>query len=98
MKTMELPKAVRSVCLLLFVLLGASTTVTLAGENWPTWRGPDMNSIASGCNPPLKWGESENIKWKVKLTGDESNYPPAFAGDEMYLKGKHNLYCITTSN
>lgn len=58
----------------LIVLLGAG--VASAGENWPTWRGPDMNGIAPGGNPPLQWSETKNIKWKVKLggRGDLSNF------------------------
>lgn len=107
---------------ILIVLLGVGATVGFGDDNWPTGRGPDMMGIASEGKPPLKWGESENIKWKVKLTGDESNSSPviwdnkiffqtavdtkikdvdcspAFVGDEMYLKGKQNLYCIATSN
>lgn len=72
------------VCVFLIVLLGMD--VVLGGDNWPTWRGPDLNGIASGCNPPLKWGESENIKWKIKLTGDESNSSPVIWGDKIFFQ------------
>lgn len=37
-----------------------------AGENWPQWRGPALNSVAQG-KPPLRWSETENIKWRVEL-------------------------------
>ncbi len=45
-----------------------------------------MKGIASEGNPPLKWGESENIKWKVKLTGDESNSSPVIWGDKIFFQ------------
>jgi outer membrane protein assembly factor BamB len=86
MKTMELSKTPKVICAILIVLLGVSTTMTLGGETWPTWRGPNMNGIASGGNPPLKWSESENIKWKIKLTGDESNSSPVIWGDKIFFQ------------
>ena len=123
----------------MIVLLGACAHVALAGDNWPTWRGPDTMGISPGGNPPLEWSETKNIKWKIKLEGDASNSSPviwgdkiylvgrngvsyvlkpsdkfevlavntlddkfdcspAFVGDEMYLKGKQNLYCIAALN
>ncbi len=84
MKTMKSTKAVSIVCLFLIVLLVMDAA--LGGENWPTWRGPDMNGIASGCNPPSKWGESQNIKWKVKLTGDGSNSSPVIWGHKIFFQ------------
>jgi len=68
------------------LLLAVYTEVTLCGENWPTWRGPDINGIASGGNPPLKWSESQNVRWKVKLEGDGSNSSPVIWGDKMFFQ------------
>ncbi len=45
-----------------------------------------MNGIASGGNPPLKWSESQNIKWKVKLEGDASNSSPVIWGDKIFFQ------------
>lgn len=84
MRTTELLKAVMAVCALLIVLFGVG--VAFGGDNWPTWRGPEMNGIALECNPPVKWGESENIKWKIKLTGDESNSSPVIWGDKIFFQ------------
>ena len=72
--------------IVLILLLGAYAEVTLGGENWPTWRGPDTMGIASGGNPPLKWSESENIKWKVKLERDGSNSSPVIWGDKIFFQ------------
>ncbi|MEO6567533.1 MAG: PQQ-binding-like beta-propeller repeat protein [Opitutaceae bacterium] len=36
---------------------------------WPMWRGPSGAGIAPGAQPPLKWSDQQNIKWKVKIPG-----------------------------
>lgn len=43
--------------------------------NWPNWRGPEFNGIASNANPPLTWSETENITWKTPLPGDGQSTP-----------------------
>lgn len=32
--------------------------------------------ISPAENPPIKWSETENVKWKIALTGDGSNSSP----------------------
>ena len=34
----------------------------------------------------------------INTLDDKIDCSPAFVGDEMYLKGKQNLYCIAASN
>lgn len=55
-------------------------------EYWPTWRGPNMMGIHAEGNPPVKWSESENIKWKVKLTGDGSGSSPIIWKDKIFFQ------------
>lgn len=44
-------------------LLGAQST-----ENWPHWRGPDLNgSTGTAHDLPTTWDESTNVVWKTKL-------------------------------
>ncbi len=38
-------------------------------KNWPQWRGPSANGVAPYGNPPVKWDESKNIKWKIEIPG-----------------------------
>lgn len=38
-------------------------------KNWHHWRGPHINGNASESNPPIRWSESENIRWKVQIPG-----------------------------
>lgn len=46
-----------------------STLAGFAAEQWPQFRGPhgDGHSAAKGL--PLKWSETENVKWKTPIHG-----------------------------
>ena len=42
---------------------------------WPAWRGPHMTGVAPYGNPPVKWSETNNVKWKVEIPGKGSSSP-----------------------
>ncbi len=69
-------------------LLTALGTVDVYGDSdgdyWPTWRGPDATGVAPKGNPPLTWSETENIKWKVKLSGQGTSSPVIW-GDKIFF-------------
>ena len=44
-------------------------------DNWHQWRGPTANGLAPKGNPPLRWDESTNVKWKVEIPGTGSSTP-----------------------
>lgn len=46
-----------------------------AAKDWPQWRGPAGNGVAPDADPPIKWSETENIRWKVKLPGTGRSTP-----------------------
>jgi outer membrane protein assembly factor BamB len=54
-------------------------------ENWPQWRGPLCTGVAPLANPPLRWSESENIKWKVKVPGSGLASPIVW-GDKVFVQ------------
>ncbi|HYE30213.1 MAG TPA: PQQ-binding-like beta-propeller repeat protein [Methylomirabilota bacterium] len=62
-------------------LLGLLTAqaATPGGEaglkNWSQWRGPLATGVAPHANPPLKWSETENVKWKVATPGFGTSTP-----------------------
>ncbi|QDU30960.1 outer membrane biogenesis protein BamB [Anatilimnocola aggregata] len=55
-----------------------------AGKNWPAWRGPQANGVAPHGDPPTKWSETENIRWKVEIPGEGSSTPIIW-GDRIFL-------------
>jgi len=53
---------------------------------WPAWRGPLGTGIVPDGDPPVKWSETTNIRWKVELTGDGSNSTPIIWADKLYYQ------------
>jgi len=68
------------------VLINVDVLGDSADDYWPTWRGPNRSGISPKGNPPLTWSETENIKWKVKLTGDASNSSPIIWKDKIFFQ------------
>jgi outer membrane protein assembly factor BamB len=44
-------------------------------ENWPQWRGPNLNGLSNEKNLPVKWTAEENIVWKVQTPGVTGSTP-----------------------
>jgi outer membrane protein assembly factor BamB len=44
-------------------------SIAAADGVWPQWRGPLATGVAPGAEPPLRWSEAENVRWKVELPG-----------------------------
>ena len=42
-------------------------TADLAADNWPHWRGPSATGVSKEVQLPVKWGETENIAWRVAV-------------------------------
>src|SRR5688572_2906375 len=53
--------------------------------NWPQWRGPQANGVAPSANPPMKWSETSNVKWKVKLPGRGAATPIVWE-DKIFIQ------------
>lgn len=68
-----------------FAFLFASTLLGNDLENWPHWRGPTADGIASAnAKPPLKWDAKTNIKWTANLPG-EGTATPIVWGDQVFI-------------
>ncbi len=59
------------------------STIAQAAD-WPQWRGPLATGVAPDGNPPLKWSETENLKWKVNIPG-EGHATPIVTGDKVIV-------------
>ncbi|MGA2065696.1 MAG: PQQ-binding-like beta-propeller repeat protein [Thermoguttaceae bacterium] len=54
----------------------AFSTVSAPAGDWLQFRGPDGSGISRDTQPlPVKWSETENLKWKRKLPGPGSSSP-----------------------
>jgi len=72
--------------IVVFALINVDVFADSAEDYWPTWRGPNNNGVSPKGNPPLKWSETENIKWKVSLEGDTSNSSPVIWGEKIFFQ------------
>ena len=53
--------------------------------DWPWWRGPTRDGVASADEqPPLRWGENENVLWKAKIPG-RGHASPTVCGGRIFL-------------
>ncbi len=68
------------------VLVSGSVFANSNDDNWPSWRGVDCTGVSAKGDPPLTWSETKNIKWKVKLEGDESDSSPVIWGDKIFFQ------------
>lgn len=78
----------KSKCLLSTFLLLISMPMSAFGEsftdNWHQWRGPNATGVSTTANPPVTWGEDENIKWKVAIEGQGTSTPIIW-GDKVFV-------------
>ena len=70
-------------------IFGALAIVILSlpvayADNWPQWRGPNLNGLSGEKNLPLKWTTEENITWKLTLPS-WSGSTPVIWNDRLFL-------------
>src|SRR5436190_9292108 len=67
--------------------------------NWPAWRGPKADSVADDRNLPLRWSQTENVVWSVKLPGGGTSSPVIY-GKKLFVtsqteeNGKNSLLLL----
>ena len=76
-------QSIFSTCLLLMAIPLPAFGQSLA-DNWHQWRGPDATGVSTTANPPVTWGEDENIKWKVAIEGQGTSTPIIW-GDKVFV-------------
>jgi len=68
---------------LIATIILLSLTVVQA-ENWPQWRGPNLNGLSGEKNLPLTWTHETNIAWKLAMPG-WSGSTPIIWRDRVFL-------------
>jgi outer membrane protein assembly factor BamB len=53
-------------------------------DNWHQWRGPLANGTAPRGDPPVRWDEKTNVKWKAEIPGKGSSTPIVW-GDQVFV-------------
>jgi outer membrane protein assembly factor BamB len=55
-----------------------------ASTDWPCWRGPGANGVADGRNLPIRWSQTENIRWSAQLPGWGTSSPSVY-GNRVFI-------------
>src|SRR5689334_2423071 len=70
------------------LLLALATNALAAGPGhapeWPWWRGPLGNGVSPDADPPVRWSEKDNVRFKVAIEGD-GLATPVVHGDRIYV-------------
>jgi len=82
------------------LLLGASFS---SAEPWPSWRGPRGDGTSTETGVPVRWGEQENVAWKVPLPGVGHSSPIVWGGRAFLTtcdekKQERLLLCLSTTD
>jgi outer membrane protein assembly factor BamB len=72
------------IALLTLCVCSLSTRADEALDNWPQWRGPLANGVAPHGDPPVRWDQKTNIKWKTPIPGLGSATPVVW-GDRIFV-------------
>jgi outer membrane protein assembly factor BamB len=56
----------------------------LAFGQWPQFRGPDGNGVSTATGLPVKWSETENVRWKTAIHGRAWS-SPVVLGRQIWL-------------
>lgn len=57
---------------------------TRAEENWPQFRGPHQDGHSDAVGLPVKWSETQNVKWKTAIPGTGWSSPVVW-GDQVWM-------------
>lgn len=67
-----------------FLLCASALTLPVFGAaEWPQFRGPGAGGVATDGAPPVHFGPSSNVLWKVPLPPGDSS--PVIWGDRLFL-------------
>lgn len=85
MAGMGITKSLRSTLALVFLLSVADACFSQGGQ-WGHWRG-DGNGVSLDAQPPVAWGEKQNLKWKVAIPGSGSGSPVVWKNQVFVVSG-----------
>ncbi len=71
-------------CRILIICLTVAATAIADDRYWPQWRGPLATGEAPHTDPPVRWSEEQNIKWKIELPGRGHSTPIAW-GERVFV-------------
>ena len=68
----------------------ALSGAAMAGENWPQFRGSSWDGHSDAKGLPIKWSETEHVKWKADIPGDGYSSPVIFGSQIWFTTSLKN--------
>src|SRR5438874_2046402 len=70
----------------LSIVLWITACVSVSGQNWPSFRGPQASGVANGSPTPATWNVStgQNVVWKTPIAGLAVSSPIVW-GDRVFV-------------
>ena len=68
----------------LLLLIAIIPQMGVAGDNWPQWRGPNLDGTTSATGLPVTWSTTENVIWRTKLPSWAAATPIIW-GDTVFV-------------
>ncbi len=72
------------IALFSLTLLSLQLTAQNSIDNWPNWRGTNVDGVSLIGTPPLEWSETKNIKWKTPIPGKGVGTPVVW-GNQIFI-------------
>ena len=72
---------------ILLAIFVAALFLSSCSSNWPQFRGPENNMVASG-NLPAEWANDTNVIWTYELTGSGWSSPVVW-GNKVFITTSH---------
>ena len=73
----------------------------LLADNWPQWRGPQLNGSAAEANLPTRWSKTDGLAWILPLPAWSGSTPIVW-GDRIFLNvadgPRVSLWCVDRAN
>jgi len=66
------------------VIVAALCLVPVQAENWPQWRGSQLNGTSAETGLPVRWSATENVTWKLAMP-ERSGSTPIVWGDVVFV-------------
>jgi outer membrane protein assembly factor BamB len=74
----------RTILCLSAVLAWSGFSILAQESGWPAWRGPLATGVSPDANPPLRWDERTNLRWKTPIPGRGVSTPIVWK-DRVFL-------------
>ena len=73
------------------------SSVSVLGQDWPQWRGPDRDAKVNKFTVPDKWPDKLTQKWKIPV-GEGTDSTPALVGGKLFVftrqGGQEVILCL----